>query len=175
MHVLAMQAEASTLQQELQDLQSSTAKARQQIQGGVSSLQGQLQNALADCKRTLHEKETAHADSHKEISNLKGQLAIAADARAVADSAQSDVKKLQKQLSEAFISFDLDTKKLQQQLTGAQAAAESAQADAQKVLQQQRTELQARSKQSKKLSMAAHHAELLAKVPISTSDCADTL
>ncbi|DBA78756.1 TPA: hypothetical protein ACH3X1_008663 [Trebouxia sp. C0004] len=147
-----VQAEAATLQQELQDLQSSTAKARLQMQGDVTGLQGQLQTALAECKRGLRKKETAHADS-----------------------AQSAAKELQKQLSEAVISSGLDTKKLQQQLTEAQAAVESAQAGAQKALQQQRTELQARGEQSKKLSMAAHHAELTAKVPNSTPDCADTL
>ncbi|DBA78755.1 TPA: hypothetical protein ACH3X1_008663 [Trebouxia sp. C0004] len=135
-----VQAEAATLQQELQDLQSSTAKARLQMQGDVTGLQGQLQTALAECKRGLRKKETAHADS-----------------------AQSAAKELQKQLSEAVISSGLDTKKLQQQLTEAQAAVESAQAGAQKALQQQRTELQARGEQSKKLSMAAHHAELTAK------------
>ncbi len=182
-----MQADASTLQQELQDLQSSTTKARHQMQDDVSSLQGQLDQALTDCQHSLHQKETAHADSHKDMSNLQGQLATAANAQAVADSAQSDAKKLQQQLSEAFISFDLDTKKLQQQLTEAQAAAESAQAGTQKVLQQQRTELQARSEQqqrtelqarsqqSKKRITATHHAKLPTKVPISNPGCADML
>jgi len=206
-HVLVKQADAAALQQELQDLQSSTAKAdkqlqseiirlqgqldtaqaRQQMRADVTGLQGQLQTALADvtglqgqlqtalagCKSTLHKKETGHANSHKEICNLMGQLETAADAHA----AQSDVNKLQKQLSGGFISSDLDTKKLQQQLTEAQAAAESALADTQKkaLQQQQRTERQARSEQINKLSMAAHHVELLAKVPISISDCADTL
>ena len=221
MHVLVKQADAAALQQELQDLQSSTAKAdkqlqseiirlqgqldtaqaRQQMRADVTGLQGQLQTALADvtglqsqlqtaladvtglqgqlqtalagCKTTLHKKETGHANSHKDICNLMGQLETAADAHA----AQSDVNKLQKQLSGGFISSDLDTKKLQQQLTEAQAAAESALADTQKkaLQQQQRTERQARSEQINKLSMAAHHVELLAKVPISISDCADTL
>ncbi len=212
-----MQADASALQQELQELQSSTAEARQQMQADttglqghlqtalaecvkasqgqgqlqtalknsrnahqqmqadVTGLQGQLQTALAGCKIPLHKKKPAHADSHKEISNPMGQLATAADAHAVADSAQSDAKKPQKQLSGAVISFDLHTKKLQQQLTEAQAAVESAQAGTGKVLQQQRTELQARIEQSNKLSVAAHHVELLAKVPISPSDCAEML
>ncbi len=136
------------------------------MQADVTGLQGQLQTALAGCKIPLHKKKPAHADSHKEISNPMGQLATAADAHAVADSAQSDAKKPQKQLSGAVISFDLHTKKLQQQLTEAQAAVESAQAGTGKVLQQQRTELQARIEQSNKLSVAAHHVELLAKVPV---------
>ena len=42
MHVHVVQAESSKLQQELQDLQSSTAKAEKQLQNEVSSLQGQL-------------------------------------------------------------------------------------------------------------------------------------
>jgi len=46
-----MQADASTLQQELQDLQSSTAKAEKQLQSEVSSLQGQLETALAECAK----------------------------------------------------------------------------------------------------------------------------
>ena len=37
------------LQQELQDLQSSTAKAEKQLQSEVSSLQGKLDTALAEC------------------------------------------------------------------------------------------------------------------------------
>ncbi len=46
-----MQAESSTLQQELQDLQSSTAEAEKQLQSEVSSLQGQLETALAECAK----------------------------------------------------------------------------------------------------------------------------
>ena len=45
-----MQAESTALQQELQDLQFSTAKAEKQLQSEVSSLQGQLETALAECE-----------------------------------------------------------------------------------------------------------------------------
>ena len=58
------------------------------MQADVTGFQGQLQNVLAECKSTLHNKEIAHADLHKEISNLNGHLVIAADA----DSAQSGAK-----------------------------------------------------------------------------------
>ncbi len=171
-----MRADVTGLQGQLQTALADVTGLQSQLQtalADVTGLQGQLQTALAGCKSTLHKKETGHANSHKDICNLMGQLETAADAHA----AQSDVNKLQKQLSGGFISSDLDTKKLQQQLTEAQAAAESALADTQKkaLQQQQRTERQARSEQINKLSMAAHHVELLAKVPISISDCADTL
>ncbi len=46
-----MQAESSTLQQELQDLRSNTAKAETQLQNEVSSLEGQLETALAKCAK----------------------------------------------------------------------------------------------------------------------------
>jgi len=51
MHVHVMQAESSTLRQELQDLQSSTAEAEKQLQNEVSSLEGQLETALAECAK----------------------------------------------------------------------------------------------------------------------------
>ena len=46
-----MQAESSTLQQELQDLQSGNAEAEKQLQSEVSSLQGQLGTALPECAK----------------------------------------------------------------------------------------------------------------------------
>ena len=69
MHATAMQADASVLQQELQGLQCSAAQAEKQLQGDITSLQGQL--------------ETALAASHQEISSLGGQLGMA-----LADSAE---------------------------------------------------------------------------------------
>ena len=69
MHATAMQADASVLQQELQGLQCSAAQAEKQLQGDITSLQGQL--------------ETALAASHQEISSLGGQLGTA-----LADSAE---------------------------------------------------------------------------------------
>ena len=45
------QAEFSALQQELQDLQSSTAEAEKQLQSEVNSLGGQLETALAECAK----------------------------------------------------------------------------------------------------------------------------
>ena len=46
-----MQAESSKLQQELQDLQSSTAQAEKPLQSEGSSLKGQLETALAECAK----------------------------------------------------------------------------------------------------------------------------
>ncbi|DBB01459.1 TPA: hypothetical protein ACH3X1_000116 [Trebouxia sp. C0004] len=60
------QAEAAMLQQELQGLQSSTAEAEKQLQSEVSSLQGQLETALAECAKasqTQGQLETALKNS----------------------------------------------------------------------------------------------------------------
>ncbi len=63
--LLAMQAGASVLQQELQGLRCSAAQTEKQLQGDITSLQGQL--------------ETALSDSEQEISSLRGQLGTALD------------------------------------------------------------------------------------------------
>ena len=65
MHILAMQAGASVLQQELQGLRCSAAQTEKQLQGDITSLQGQL--------------ETALSDSDQEISSLRGRLGTALD------------------------------------------------------------------------------------------------
>ncbi|KAA6423891.1 MAG: hypothetical protein FRX49_05850 [Trebouxia sp. A1-2] len=113
----------TTLQKELEQLRTSAGQMKADLE------EAQQRQIAAQEKGKM---ETAQPDSRIAISNLKGQLVTAADAHANAASAQSDAKKLQKQLSAAVSSFDPYTRKVQQQLTEAQAAAELAQAGTQK-------------------------------------------
>ena len=78
----AIQAEASALQQELQDLRSSAAQAEKQLQGDITSLQGQLETALSDSDQEISSLRgqlgTILADSDRQINALKDQLKVAA-------------------------------------------------------------------------------------------------
>ncbi len=85
MHVHVMQAESSKLQQELQDLQS---KAEKQLQNEVSSLQGQLETALAECAKASQRQgqlETALTNSR----NAHQQRETAFKARLAAEVCSS--------------------------------------------------------------------------------------
>jgi len=183
-------AEAKKLQQQLTEVQAEANSAAQQVVSLTCQLTAMTHKAEASeefVKMVLQQQQT-DAQTVADALKLQQQLS---DAQAVVDSAQSDAKMLQKQLSDASISADLDAKKvqqrltdaqavagaqkLQQQLSDAQAAGESASADTKQVLQQQPIELQPSIEQGTRHMTAAHHAELLAKVPISPSDCADTL
>ena len=82
MHVTAMQADASTLQQELQGLRSSAAQAERQLQGDITSLQGQLATALAASHQEISSLRgqlgTILADSDRQMNDLKDELKVAA-------------------------------------------------------------------------------------------------
>ncbi|DBB05309.1 TPA: hypothetical protein ACH3X3_010537 [Trebouxia sp. C0006] len=91
------QAESSKLQQELQDLQSSTAKAEKQLQNEVSSLQGQLETALAECAKASQRQgqlETALTNSR----NAHQQRETAFKARLAAEERE---KRLAAELRQA--------------------------------------------------------------------------
>ncbi|KAL0028060.1 hypothetical protein WJX77_004125 [Trebouxia sp. C0004] len=137
---VSAETEAKELKQQLSDAQAAAESA----QGDAKKLQKQLSDAFvsADGKRLQQQLAEAHVN---------------------AKSAQAETTKLQMQLSDAFVRADLDAKKLQQQLKGAQALVISRLPDIKHALQQQRIQLQASMEESKKHIAAAHHAELLAK------------
>jgi len=80
--LLAMQAGASVLQQELQGLRCSAAQAEKQLQGDISSLQGQLATALSASDQETNNLRgqlgTAPADADRQMNALKDQLKVAA-------------------------------------------------------------------------------------------------
>ncbi len=76
-----MQAEASALQQELQGLRCSAAQAEKQLQGDITSLQGQLATALSASDQEIRQMyalkdqlKVAAADSDRSLSVMKGEL-----------------------------------------------------------------------------------------------------
>ncbi len=80
--LLAVQADASALQQELQGLRCSAAQAEKQLQGDISSLQGQLATALSASDQETNNLRgqlgTAPADADRQMNALKDQLKVAA-------------------------------------------------------------------------------------------------
>jgi len=82
--LLAMQAGASVLQQELQGLRCSAAQAEKQLQGDITSLQGQLETALSASDQEIRQMnalkdqlKVAAADSDRRLSVMKSELETA--------------------------------------------------------------------------------------------------
>ncbi len=80
-----MQAEASALQQELQGLRCSAAQAEKQLQGDITSLQGQLAMALSasdqetnNLRGQLGQQPERPADADRQMNALKDRLKVAA-------------------------------------------------------------------------------------------------
>ena len=114
-----MQVRARTLQQELGDLKTATKQADIAFKGDISSLKGQLEASLADCTDALDQKhrlEVTLADSHKEISSLKGLMGSAC-----AGSAK-ELSSVKGQLLQALADSAKETSRLREQLETALAA-----------------------------------------------------
>jgi len=97
--LLAMQAGASVLQQELQGLRCSAAQAEKQLQGDITSLQGQLETALSASDQEIRQMnalkdqlKVAAADSDRRLSVMKGEL----------ETAQAECAKVEGQLDTAL-------------------------------------------------------------------------
>ncbi len=83
-----MQAEFSALQQELQDLQSSTAEAEKQLQSEVNSLECQLETALAECAKATQGQGRLEL-AFKNSRNAHQQREVAFKARRAAEVCSS--------------------------------------------------------------------------------------